>query len=643
MSGFFGVFSPGGNLDQVPFDQMKSAIYRNNYDELETYIDDTIAMGHLMLRVNLESVYDKQPLKSDCGRYIVVGHFRLDYRDELGDKLGLTQKELEQAPDSFLVMKSYQKWGEKCVHHLEGDWAFAVYDMLYQVIFFAKDPTGISALFYTIHNRSLYFSSDPSVFSNSEFFPLILDETQLLYYSVEGLKIDKGSTLFKNLKCLRNGFILSVTSSLMESMYPFFDLSSIKIQKNYLYDSDVALDFKSIYFNAVKSRCRSKHEIGLFLSAGLDSMSVAAVSSRELKKVDRKLNTFTSVPSLNSKLTDKEKQFADESSLVQIFNSSRDNLQSRYLSFDDFELSKINLNELRKDPFNPSVTLNSFWMNGVLKEAHQSGIRLMMTGQMGNFAVSADGYLVHIEMLIRLQFFKLYEEIRHYAFNKKVSFLSAFFMRVVRVFKFNLNCWIKKRSLFSDEFFSINGSFSLGYYKKFKNLFKLKSRELITGYSFFLINRELRIKQLEKNLYFANIYWSLLGNSSGVDITDPTSDKRVIDFSLTISDIYFYRKGEIKYLYKKMFRELLPREILENTNSMIQSFDFGDRIKTDVGLLSFVKSLQSISSEKDVKMQANIVDMLNNLCSEKHPNYNRKELMRFLHNVSVFNFLVNFK
>jgi hypothetical protein len=92
-----------------------------------------------------------------------------------------------------------------------------------------------------------------------------------------------------------------------------------------------------------------------------------------------------------------------------------------------------------------------------------------------------------------------------------------------------------------------------------------------------------------------------------------------------------------------MFRELLPREILENTNSMIQSFDFGDRIKTDVGLLSFVKSLQSISSEKDVKMQANIVDMLNNLCSEKHPNYNRKELMRFLHNVSVFNFLVNFK
>ena len=136
MSVFFGVFSPGGNLDQVAFDQMKSAIHREGYDELDTLIDDRIAMGHLMLRVTPESVYDKQPLKSDCGRYILTGHIRLDYRDELGDKIGLTQKQLQNTPDSLLVMNAYQKWRDKCVLHIEGDWSFVVYDKFYNTIFF---------------------------------------------------------------------------------------------------------------------------------------------------------------------------------------------------------------------------------------------------------------------------------------------------------------------------------------------------------------------------------------------------------------------------------------------------------------------------------------------------------------------------
>jgi asparagine synthase (glutamine-hydrolysing) len=642
MSGFFGIFSPGGKLDLLAFDQMKSAIHRNGYDELETFIDDNIAMGHLMLRVTPESVYDKQPLKSDCGRYILVGHFRLDYRDELGDKLGLTQMELEQIPDSSLVMKSYQKWRDKCVHHLEGDWAFALYDMLHKVFFFAKDPTGISALFYTILNQSLYFSADPTVFSKSQFFPLILDEAQFVYFSLEGLKINKGSTLLKNLKSLQNGFLIKITSSLMESQYAFFDLSSGKPQKKYRYDIDVAFDFKSIYFDAVKSRCRSLYEIGLFLSAGLDSMSVAEISSSELKNANRKLNTFTSVPSLNSKLTDKEKQFADESSLVQIFNSRKENLQSRYLSFDNFEFSKINLNELRKDPFNPSVTLNTFWINGILQEAQKSRIRLMMTGQMGNFTISSDGYLVHIEMLFRLNFYMLYKEINQYASKKNISFFEAFRIRVIKVLVFNIKSWLRGKFLFLKNIHLNGSSFTASYLvnKEFK---KKKIDSWVPGSTGFFSNRVMRVIQLQKSLYFGNIYWYGYGSSHGVDITDPTSDFRVIDFSLRITDSYFNKYGITKFLYKLMFAELIPREIIENGSSLVQSFDFGDRLKIDSSLNLFVKKLS-----KDIFNEYGLVDnkndvMIEQILSNCRPNYKRGLIMKFLHNVSVLNYLLNFK
>ena len=128
MSGFFGIFRPqGGPVDLEAFEQMKSAMNREGFDGMEIHVEDNIAMGHLMLRVSPESQYDKQPLKSSCGNYLLVGHFRLDYRDELGDKLGLTQAELEVTPDSQLAMLAYQKWKEKCVHHLEGDWAFVIF------------------------------------------------------------------------------------------------------------------------------------------------------------------------------------------------------------------------------------------------------------------------------------------------------------------------------------------------------------------------------------------------------------------------------------------------------------------------------------------------------------------------------------
>ena len=89
------------------------------------------------------------------------GHFRLDYRDELGDKLGLTQAEIEVTPDSQLAMLAYQRWKEKCVHHLEGDWAFVVFNIHLNQLFLARDSTGISSLFflYFLNKRSVLYRS----------------------------------------------------------------------------------------------------------------------------------------------------------------------------------------------------------------------------------------------------------------------------------------------------------------------------------------------------------------------------------------------------------------------------------------------------------------------------------------------------
>jgi hypothetical protein len=92
-----------------------------------------------------------------------------------------------------------------------------------------------------------------------------------------------------------------------------------------------------------------------------------------------------------------------------------------------------------------------------------------------------------------------------------------------------------------------------------------------------------------------------------------------------------------------MFAELIPREIIENGSSLVQSFDFGDRLKIDSSLNLFVKKLS-----KDIFNEYGLVDnkndvMIEQILSNCRPNYKRGLIMKFLHNVSVLNYLLNFK
>ena len=180
MSSFFGIFNPKGTgIDKEAFEQMRQAADQPGHDGIQIYVDEYIALGHVMLRVSPESQYDQQPLKSSCGNYILVGHFRLDYRDELGDKLGLTQAELENTPDSHLAMKAYQKWKEKCVNHIEGDWCCLIYDINKVRVDLLKCPVGIAALFYGKFDDVLFIGTDTAYILNQNTINFKVDYKEL--------------------------------------------------------------------------------------------------------------------------------------------------------------------------------------------------------------------------------------------------------------------------------------------------------------------------------------------------------------------------------------------------------------------------------------------------------------------------------
>lgn len=581
MSGFFGIFRPqGGPVDLNAFEQMKTAMHREGFDGMETHVEEKIAMGHLMLRVSPESKYDKQPLKSSCGNYILVGHFRLDYRDELGDKLGLTQSELEVTPDSQLAMLAYQKWKEKCVEHIEGDWAFAMFSQIDMSMFFAKDRGGYSALFFINHYNTIYFSSDLNALVNSRVLPVAIDENQLCRIGITGVELTNGLTLFKNIHHVKSASFISINSKVDIFEKEYWQLS-FNQTIHYKYDLDCFLDFQSLMAMATASRSRSIQEVGVLLSSGLDSTTVAYFSANELRHKNKKLVSYTSYPKYFEFDGIKDSYRHREDLNVKEFVNEFQNVEGIFLNFADSRYSTLFFDNIHNDYYAPFLTNNTFWLNGIYGLAHEKNVKNILNGQLGNFTISWNAPGLDLFFLVKLRFRTLFKRTLDAAAIKNFLLIDYLKRKVYRPLRSILKLVFLKigsgeidmllsRSIISRAF---NNSFSL---IKEKNDFGF-----LPGITPILNPRKLRYEIFIKNFSNIGMKWYGSSHSYAVQSADPTSDSRLVCFSFSIDEQFFNKQAEEKYILRNAMNSKIPSHILLEPKSYFQSSDIGLRLKED--------------------------------------------------------------
>jgi asparagine synthase (glutamine-hydrolysing) len=595
MSGFFGVFSPGGNLDQVAFDQMKSAVHRYGYDELETYIDDQIAMGHLMLRATPESMYDKQPLKSDCGRYTLVGHFRLDYRDELGDKLGMAQKELELTPDSMLVMKSYQKWENNCVHHIEGDWAFVLYDSIKNTIICCKDKYGTSAFFYTFHDSQFYFSSSIHVFSYLKPFALNLDLHQLYRMSFNGLDFEKNKTLLKDVLRLSPCSRLSVSCDLSCINFTYFDFpksSPIRFKD----ELDYILNFRSLYSNTIRSKMRGIDRVGVFQSSGLDSNSILYFVSKELEYLGKSVNTYTSCNAYMDRIESKYHSYISDDLLLKESLKAYKNVNAKFLSFKESDF-KNEFKDSLEDFNYPIVSKSKFWLKGILQHAKSDGVVLMFTGQLGNFTITWNNPNAILSDLIGFRISSAIKQLREIAKKSKRNLMRITWAHIgvpIKSFlkhRINILLCRKEKELTKSSIFLVPITNKINWKCEFK------AENSILSIPSILDSVKMRKELIKINAEVTGTRWFLAGFERSIVVTDPTIDIRLLDFLINLPSKYYYFNGKQKYLFRKVFDGRMYAPILNNDFTIQQSFDLGHRILSDSFFNNYLDQIENDENE----------------------------------------------
>jgi asparagine synthase (glutamine-hydrolysing) len=189
--------------------------------------------------------------------------------------------------DTEVLLRSYLHWGEDCVQHLNGEWAFAVWDDRYRRLFASRDRLGIRPLHYAIVNGDLVFGSEvkslllhPGLYAEPDV--LALDDIFTFWVPTAG------RTFFEGVSQLLPGHSLRFEAGRLET-HAYWAPDFAESAQGHSEDECLE-ELEALLVDSVRLRLRSDVPVGAYLSGGLDSALTTALVK---KHTNTDLQTFS--------------------------------------------------------------------------------------------------------------------------------------------------------------------------------------------------------------------------------------------------------------------------------------------------------------------------------------------------------------
>jgi asparagine synthase (glutamine-hydrolysing) len=274
--------------------QMVALLRHRGPDQFGIYLDDRIGLGNARLSI-LDLTSGQQPISNEDGSLWIVYNGEVFNYLELRDELIKQGHHFRTDSDTEVVVHLYEEYGKECLHFINGQFAFAIWDSSRQSLFLARDRIGIRPLYYTLVDGCLIFASEiKAILADPRVHPE-LDMVTLgqvfTYWSALS-----PNTIFQEIREIPPGHYLIAGEGRYEverywqlNFTPepaYFSLASQK--DSYLLDK---LDeFRALLIDATKIRLRADVPVGAYLSGGLDSSTTAAIIR---KYTSNRLDTFS--------------------------------------------------------------------------------------------------------------------------------------------------------------------------------------------------------------------------------------------------------------------------------------------------------------------------------------------------------------
>lgn len=191
--------------------------------------------------------------------------------------------------DTEVVLWSYIVWREECPKHLNGIFAFAVYDPAVPQVFFARDRFGVKPFFYARCGSKFYFASEvKGLLAHADVSPCITQEGlwQLLFLTPVTLP---GSGVFRDVRELLPACAACLTCEGL-STWQYWHLQAAVCEDT---PAEAAERVRALLEDAVERQLQSDVPLAVLLSGGLDSSAITALAAKKLAARGVRLSTYS--------------------------------------------------------------------------------------------------------------------------------------------------------------------------------------------------------------------------------------------------------------------------------------------------------------------------------------------------------------
>lgn len=546
-------------------DSVEEIKENNTYRSVENMESQTfpIGFGHRRLSIlDVSGTGGHQPMVSETGNVIVFNGEIYNYL-EIRQRLTESGCRFQTNCDTEVLLQAYNVWGEKCVEHFNGMWAFVIWDAKTKTLFCSRDRFGVKPFYYYLKNNKFIFASELKQLVQDHTIEHKIDRETLATNLVYRLADYDEKTWIKDIVSIPAGCNMCVCidfeeEKLSKKIRQYWDLRVSAQNRN---EKTVLKNFEKEIKRSIQYRMRSDVPVGALLSGGLDSSSLVTLICEQKKqnKEDSVLDTFTSC--YDNTIHD-EKNYAQ---IINRFNGCREHL----VYPDEYDVGE----ELRNIVWHLEGD-SGYELLGVmqiLEEVHRCGIKVVINGQNGDETLLGyERYYAFYfwELIKQRHIIRCLSEMRQASKNSRLRLIEL----IAYVVYFDFFYIRKMRCKWRANYISSKLKSSI-HHKKIKkllhpvNLLELQYNEIKSTHL-------PHILKMDDRCYMAHSLESRL----------PFVDYEYVEMMMSVSPELKIRGGYTKSLLRKLMDARMPSEVTWRTNKLCFSAPcerWSDKISKD--------------------------------------------------------------
>ncbi len=611
MSAIWGVINRKTNITKTVVSAMQESMKEFMIDRCDCIIRDSVYFACGLQHFTKISHSERLPIYDESTETYFTADCVLTNREEVIRMLSdaYSKDTLNALGDGELSYKAYLRFGEGFAECLRGSFSFAIYNAVKKELLLYTDHFARRYLAYSARGDTVCFST--------VYQPLlaVLDkkEQKLNKHWITAAYTDctadtiklPGTTVYENIFHVEPGQYIKINTdnhSIQKNIYwnPLAKHKKMRLKS----DEEYRNLFLATLRKAVSDLLCVDGEVGIMLSGGLDSSSVAAFAALELQKRKQKLYSYTAVPSKDYVAQNNHIHIEDETSFVLDQQRMYPNIYPQFISSDNVNaFTYINDHaSCYMEPVKP--ILNMVNTHEMMQQASRDGCRLMLTGQNGNATISYGRVLTYIfQKLRRFRFHEAYREF--VCFCKRHHVSKKYFIKVF------LRTWKEERCT---------------KYKPADDC--LLKQEDISAYDIISLERKILkqrgngcmdTEQQRNNFCFMPLVYQHMGFYDtygslryGILSVDPTLTKEVLELCLHMPMDCFVKNGKERRAVRDYMKGYVPDSILDNyAGRGVQAADYAFRVNRDFDvirediytLLDNPKLLEYLDSNKVLELR----------------------------------------